>query len=186
MVLGGAFEPGSSQDLNGGYLFGQSCWIGIVTPLRVGPHGLFSLLFSCSFHLLPFLLSIPLFLSPLISATSRLARLLLSGQRLALQQPRCAIRGQHQPQLAGALCHRLADRSAAQELQHLLTDAAWDPLALDEQRVHLLVERSPANGVLVLDDTGPRDTQRGLSKRAEMRKVCFGGEWVICVILRAC
>ncbi len=25
----------------------------------------------------------------------------------------------------------------------------------------------------------PRDTQRGLSKRAEMRKVCFGGEWVI-------
>ena len=33
---------------------------------------------------------------------------------------------------------------------------------------------------------GPRDTQRGLSKRAEMRKVCFGGEWVICVILRAC
>jgi tetratricopeptide (TPR) repeat protein len=25
----------------------------------------------------------------------------------------------------------------------------------------------------------PRDTQRDLSKRAEMRKVCFGGEWVI-------
>jgi len=41
-----------------------------------------------------------------------------------------------------------------EQLQHLLTDAAWDPLVLDEQLVHLLVERSPANGVLVLDDTG--------------------------------
>ncbi len=30
-----------------------------------------------------------------------------------------------------------------------------------------------------LGQTFPRDTQRGLSKRAEMRKVCFGGEWVI-------
>jgi SRSO17 transposase len=39
-------------------------------------------------------------------------------------------------------------------LQHLLTDAAWDPLVLDEQRVRLLVEQSPAHGVLVLDDTG--------------------------------
>jgi SRSO17 transposase len=47
----------------------------------------------------------------------------------------------------------VADTSLEQ-LQHLLTDATWDPLALDEQRVRLLVERSPANGVLVLDDTG--------------------------------
>ena len=30
-----------------------------------------------------------------------------------------------------------------------------------------------------LDALPPRDTQRGLSKRAEMRKVCFGEEWVI-------
>src|SRR5260221_14721487 len=30
-----------------------------------------------------------------------------------------------------------------------------------------------------LDLTFPRDTQRGLSKRAEMQKVCFGGESVI-------
>jgi len=44
--------------------------------------------------------------------------------------------------------------TSLEQLQHLLTDAAWDPLALDEQRVRLLVERSPANGVLVLDDTG--------------------------------
>ena len=44
--------------------------------------------------------------------------------------------------------------TSLEQLQHLLTDAVWDPLALDEQRVRLLVERSPANGVLVLDDTG--------------------------------
>jgi SRSO17 transposase len=39
-------------------------------------------------------------------------------------------------------------------LQHLLTDATWDPLALDEARVRGLAARSPAGGVLVLDDTG--------------------------------
>jgi SRSO17 transposase len=35
-----------------------------------------------------------------------------------------------------------------------LTDAAWDPLALDEQRVRRLGEHSPPNGILVVDDTG--------------------------------
>lgn len=44
--------------------------------------------------------------------------------------------------------------TSLEQLQHLLTDAAWDPLALDEQRVRLLVEQSPPKGVLVLDDTG--------------------------------
>ncbi len=44
--------------------------------------------------------------------------------------------------------------TSLEQLQHLLTDAAWDPLALDEQRVRWLVERSPAGGVLVLDDSG--------------------------------
>jgi len=44
--------------------------------------------------------------------------------------------------------------TSLEQLQHLLTDAVWDPLALDEQYVRLLVARSPANGVLVLDDTG--------------------------------
>ncbi len=44
--------------------------------------------------------------------------------------------------------------TSLEQLQHLLTDAAWEPLALDEQRVRLLVERSPAKAVLVLDDTG--------------------------------
>lgn len=44
--------------------------------------------------------------------------------------------------------------TSLEQLQHLLTDAAWDPLALDEQRVHALVERSPRQGVLVLDEVG--------------------------------
>jgi SRSO17 transposase len=44
--------------------------------------------------------------------------------------------------------------TSLEQLQHLLTDAAWDPLDLDEQRVRHLVEHSPAKGVLVLDDTG--------------------------------
>ncbi len=45
-------------------------------------------------------------------------------------------------------------KTSLEQLQHLLTDAAWDPRAWDEQRVRLSVKRSSANGVLVLDDTG--------------------------------
>jgi SRSO17 transposase len=44
--------------------------------------------------------------------------------------------------------------TSTERLQHLLTDASWDPLALDEARVRQLVARGPAGGVLVLDDTG--------------------------------
>jgi SRSO17 transposase len=44
--------------------------------------------------------------------------------------------------------------TSVERLQHLLTDATWDPLALDEARVRQLVASSPADGVLVLDDTG--------------------------------
>src|SRR5262245_28866065 len=44
--------------------------------------------------------------------------------------------------------------TSLEQLQHLLTDAAWDPLVLDEQRVRLLVDHSPPQGILVLDDTG--------------------------------
>jgi SRSO17 transposase len=54
-------------------------------------------------------------------------------------------------------CETIAQAVAAtslEQLQHLLTDAAWDPQALDEQRVRRLTQRSPAHGVLVLDDTG--------------------------------
>ena len=44
--------------------------------------------------------------------------------------------------------------TTTERLQHLLTDADWDPLALDEARVRRLVVGSPAGGVLALDDTG--------------------------------
>jgi SRSO17 transposase len=60
------------------------------------------------------------------------------------------------------LPHKTADTIAAavagtstERLQHLLTDATWDVLALDEARVHqLLAAHPPTAGVLVLDDTG--------------------------------
>lgn len=44
--------------------------------------------------------------------------------------------------------------TTTERLQHLLTDAGWEPLALDEARVRRLVPLSPAGGILVLDDTG--------------------------------
>src|SRR5437763_6846193 len=44
--------------------------------------------------------------------------------------------------------------TSAERLQHLLTDAAWEPDALDRQRVASLVAVSPPGGLLVLDDTG--------------------------------
>ncbi len=60
------------------------------------------------------------------------------------------------------LPHKTADTIAAavagtstERLQHLLTDAAWDALALDEARVkRLLAIHPPTAGILVLDDTG--------------------------------
>jgi SRSO17 transposase len=60
------------------------------------------------------------------------------------------------------LPHKTADTIAAavagtstERLQHLLTDAAWDALALDEARVkQLLAIHPPTAGILVLDDTG--------------------------------
>jgi SRSO17 transposase len=44
--------------------------------------------------------------------------------------------------------------TSTERLQHLLTDATWDSLALDQARVQQLVAQSPAEGILVLDDTG--------------------------------
>src|SRR5689334_17585566 len=41
-----------------------------------------------------------------------------------------------------------------ERLQHLLTDAAWDPQVLDQQRVQQLRAVAPAHGILVVDDTG--------------------------------
>jgi SRSO17 transposase len=45
--------------------------------------------------------------------------------------------------------------TSVERLQHLLTDAAWDPLALDEARVKRLLALHPVtHGILVFDDTG--------------------------------
>jgi SRSO17 transposase len=46
-------------------------------------------------------------------------------------------------------------------LQYLLTDAAWEPQALDQQRVTALVAQSPPHGLLLLDDTGLPKQGRG-------------------------
>src|SRR5258708_767446 len=55
-------------------------------------------------------------------------------------------------------CETIADvvaGSTSERLQHLLTDAAWDPLELDEARVKWLLELHPVTeGILVFDDTG--------------------------------
>src|SRR5258706_12123042 len=55
-------------------------------------------------------------------------------------------------------CETIADVIAGtttERLQHLLTDAAWDPLSLDETRVKRLLELHPVTGgILAFDDTG--------------------------------
>jgi len=43
--------------------------------------------------------------------------------------------------------------TSTERLQHLLTDAAWDPLELDAARVRRLSARSSKGGILILDDT---------------------------------
>ena len=45
--------------------------------------------------------------------------------------------------------------TSVERLQHLLTDAAWDPRAVDEARVKRLLSLQPlTDGILVFDDTG--------------------------------
>jgi SRSO17 transposase len=51
--------------------------------------------------------------------------------------------------------------TSTERLQHLLTDAVWEPQALDQQRVRALVAQSPPQGILVLDDTGLPKRGRG-------------------------
>jgi SRSO17 transposase len=51
--------------------------------------------------------------------------------------------------------------TSTERLQHLLTDATWDPQALDQQRLRALVGQSPLQGLLVLDDTGLPKQGRG-------------------------
>src|SRR5262249_6016000 len=51
-------------------------------------------------------------------------------------------------------CDTIAAAVAAtstERLQHLLTDAVWEPQALDQQRVRALVAQSPPQGIVVLD-----------------------------------
>lgn len=43
--------------------------------------------------------------------------------------------------------------TSTERLQHLLTDAEWDPKELDAVRVRSLGAKSPEGGILVLDDT---------------------------------
>lgn len=44
--------------------------------------------------------------------------------------------------------------TSTERLQHLLTDASWEAEALDKARVKRLVECSPADGIIAIDDTG--------------------------------
>ena len=41
--------------------------------------------------------------------------------------------------------------TSTERLQHLLTDAPWTALAMDEQRVRMLAQRSPGGGILIFD-----------------------------------
>ena len=43
--------------------------------------------------------------------------------------------------------------TTTERLQYLLTDADWDAVALDQQRVGQMVEASPDGGMLAIDDT---------------------------------
>jgi SRSO17 transposase len=53
--------------------------------------------------------------------------------------------------------------TSTERLQYLLTDATWEPQALDQQRVTALVAQSPPHGLLVLDDTGlPKQGRRSV------------------------
>jgi SRSO17 transposase len=44
--------------------------------------------------------------------------------------------------------------TSTERLQHLLTDADWDPVALDRARIQHLAALSPCDGILALDDVG--------------------------------
>ncbi len=53
--------------------------------------------------------------------------------------------------------------TSIERLQHLLTDADWDPVALDEARVRSLAATSPRDGILALDDSGlPKQGKRSV------------------------
>lgn len=79
--------------------------------------------------------------------------------------------------------------TSTERLQHLLTDADWDPCALDAARVRQLVAQTPSAGILVLDETSfPKQGQRSvgvqrqycgvLGKRANCQ-VVVSAEYVV-------
>src|SRR4029077_20900816 len=51
--------------------------------------------------------------------------------------------------------------TSTERLQYLLTDATWDPQALDQQRVRALAAQPPPQGLGVLDDPGLPKQGRG-------------------------
>jgi SRSO17 transposase len=72
--------------------------------------------------------------------------------------------------------------TSTERLQHLLTDATWDPQALDQQRGQALVAQSPPHGIRVLDDTGRPKQGRGSVRVARqyartLGKVGNGVRW---------
>src|SRR5207247_9845123 len=58
--------------------------------------------------------------------------------------------------------------TTTERLQHLLTDADWDPQALDEARVRALGALSPADGIRALGGQGP--AQPGTGSRGRGRQ----------------
>src|SRR5947209_17028211 len=60
--------------------------------------------------------------------------------------------------------------TSTERLQHLLTDADWNPELLDKDRVRQLVAQSPAEGILVLDDTS--FPKQGKSSVGVQRQYC--------------
>jgi SRSO17 transposase len=53
--------------------------------------------------------------------------------------------------------------TSTERLQHLWTDATWEPQTLDQQRITAFVAQSPPQGILVLDDPGlPKQGRRAV------------------------
>jgi SRSO17 transposase len=66
--------------------------------------------------------------------------------------------------------------TSTERLQHLLTDAQWDPQELDALRVRRLSQKSPKGGILLIDDTsfpkkGSRSVGVGRQYCGELGKV---------------
>ncbi len=75
--------------------------------------------------------------------------------------------------------------TSTQRLQHLLTDAPWDALAMDEQRVRMLSQRSPGGGILIFDDVGL--PKQGQSSVGVARQYCGHlGKIANCQVLVSC